>query len=105
MGGWYRDKEFEERQKKIEEKAPKLEGRAGEFLQRRGSIKHHWETTVKRLAALSLIKFASLLIEIAAKGKYVVAVVDELAEKARFDNADTGDSEPSEEFLSAFATI
>lgn len=101
----FRAKEIEERQKKIEEKKPTLEGRGGEFLRRRASIGHHWETTVQRLAALSLLKFASLLIEIAAKGKYVVGVVDELAEKARFDKAAPGHTRPSEEFASAFATL
>jgi hypothetical protein len=60
---------------------------------------------VQRLAALSLLKFASLLIEIAAKGKYVVGIVDEMAEKARFDEAAPGDSKPSEEFVAAFATL
>jgi hypothetical protein len=98
-------KALEGRQKKIEEKKPILEGKAGEFLKRRGSIGHHWETTVQRLAALSLLKFASLLIEIAAKGKYVVGVVDELAEKAHFDKAAPGDSNPSDEFVAAFATL
>lgn len=58
-----------------------------------------------RLAALSLLKFASLLIEIAAKGKYVVGVVDELAEKARFDKPAPGDSKPSDEYVSAFVTL
>lgn len=105
IGYWYRAKEVEGKQKKIEEKKPLLEGKAGEFLKRRGSIGHHWETTVERLAALSLLKFASLLIEIAAKGKYVVGVVDVLAEKAHFDEAPPGDSKPSDEFVSAFATL
>jgi hypothetical protein len=97
--------DHEERKKKIEEKKPTLESKAGEFLKRRGSIGHHWETTVQRLAALSLLKFASLLIEIAAKGKYVVGVVDELAEKARFDEPVVGVSKPSDEFVSAFSTL
>lgn len=100
-----KEEDHEERKKKIEQKKPTLESKAGEFLKRRGSIGHHWETTVQRLAALSLLKFASLLIEIAAKGKYVVGVVDELAEKARFGEPVVGVSKPSDEFVSAFSTL
>lgn len=41
---------------------------------------------MQRLATLSLLKFASLLlIEIAAKSKHVIGIADELAEKARFE--------------------
>jgi len=80
-------------------------GRA-QFLQRSGSIAHHWECTVQRLAALSLLKFASLLIEIAAKSKHLVAMADELAEKARFDDpAVLRETKPTSEFVSAFASL
>jgi hypothetical protein len=89
----------------IVERMPTLEGQAGEFLKRRGSIGDHWETTVQRLAALSLLKFAALLIEVAAKAKYVVSVIDELADKAHFDKPSPGDSKPSKEFVSAFGTL
>jgi hypothetical protein len=60
---------------------------------------------MQRLAALSLLKFASLLIEIAAKAKYVVSVVDELAVKARFDNSVQGISKSSPEFDEVFSHI
>jgi hypothetical protein len=63
------------------------------------------EERVQRLAALSLLKFASLLIEVAAKSKHVVGIVDELAEKAHFDEPSPGETNPSEEFVSAFATL
>ena len=57
------------------------------------------------MAALSLLKFAALLIEVAAKAKYVVSVIDELADKAHFDKPSPGDSKPSKEFVSAFGTL
>lgn len=100
-----RSEEQQEREKKLGERMPTLEGRAGEFLKRRGSIGDHWETTVQRLAALSLLKFAALLIEVAAKAKYVVNVIDDLAEKAHFDKPAPEDSMPSKEFVSAFGTL
>lgn len=101
----YRCEEQQERENMIGERMPTLEGRAGEFLKRRGSIGDHWETTVQRLAALSLLKFAALLIEVAAKAKYVVNVIDELADKAHFDEPSPEDSKPSKEFVSAFGTV
>ncbi|CAK9215831.1 unnamed protein product [Sphagnum troendelagicum] len=97
--------EREQKEKTIKKKAPKLEGQPGEFLKRKGSIGDHWDVTVQRLAALSLLKFASLLIEIAAKAKYVVSVVDELAVKAHFDNSDQGISKSSPEFDEVFSRI
>lgn len=60
---------------------------------------------MQRLAALSLLKFASLLIEIAAKSKHVVGIVDELAEKGRFEELLPGEAKPSEEFVAAFSTL
>ena len=60
---------------------------------------------MQRLAALSLLKFASLLIEIAAKSKHVVSIIDELGVKARFDEASPGEMKPSKEFVSAFASL
>jgi hypothetical protein len=100
-----RREEREQKEKTIKKKAPKLEGQPGEFLKRKGSIGDHWDVTVQRLAALSLLKFASLLIEIAAKAKYVVSVVDELAVKAHFDNSDQGISKSSPEFDEVFSRI
>ncbi|KAG0628598.1 hypothetical protein M758_1G038400 [Ceratodon purpureus] len=79
--------------------------KAAKFLERKGSIAYHWECTVQRLAALSLLKFASLLIEIAAKSKHVVSIIDELGVKARFDEASPGEMKPSKEFVSAFASL
>jgi hypothetical protein len=61
-----------------------------DFLQRRESMSRNWDTTVQRISALSLIKFASLLIELVAKAKYVVSIVDELEVKARFEEDEQG---------------
>ncbi|CAM6104511.1 unnamed protein product [Calypogeia fissa] len=60
-----------------------------DFLQRRESMSRHWDTTVQRISALSFIKFASLLIELVAKAKYVVTIVDELEHKGRFTDDET----------------
>lgn len=92
-------------EKSLEHKSHRLEGRAGEFLKRRGSISDHWDLTVQRLAALSLLKFASILIEIAAKAKFLVYVVDDLAVKARFDHSELGHSKSSAEFDSLFGSV
>lgn len=101
----HRCEERKTKEKQIQEKAPKLEGPAGDFLKRRSSIGSRWDITVQRLAALSLIKFASILIEIAAKAKFVVGVVDEVAVKAHFDKSKGQESKPSDEFFHAFGTI
>jgi hypothetical protein len=55
------------------------------FIQRRASLGHNWEGTLERISALSLVKFAALLIEIVAKMKFVVDSVDELCQAARFE--------------------
>lgn len=57
------------------------------FLQRQESMGRHWNSTVQRISALSLIKFASILIELVAKAKYVAQIVEELEVKARFADA------------------
>jgi hypothetical protein len=101
----YRREDTEQKENMIKRKGPKLEGRAGEFLKRRGSISDHWDLTVQRLAALSLLKFASILIEIAAKAKFLVSVVDDLAVKARFDHSELGHSKSSAEFDSLFGSV
>ena len=100
---WHRTEENVESKQKIGEKFPN--SNAAEFLNRRGSVACHWECTVQRLSALSLLKFASILIEIAAKSKHVVGIVDELAENAHFDEPSPGVPKPSEEFVSAFARV
>ncbi|CAM6100914.1 unnamed protein product [Calypogeia fissa] len=56
-----------------------------EFLQRQGTLSRQWDTTVQRIAALSLIKFAAVLIELVIKARFVVASVGELEIKAHFE--------------------
>ena len=110
---WHRTEENVESKQKIGEKFPSSNaaeflnrrGSTAEFLKRRGSIAYHWECTVQRLSALSLLKFASILIEIAAKSKHVVGIVDELAENAHFDEPSPAVPKPSEEFVSAFSRV
>eukprot|EP00850_Spirogloea_muscicola_P003898 SM000016S01886 [mRNA] locus=s16:393198:396846:+ [translate_table: standard] len=54
------------------------------FLQRRNSLGRNWEGSIERISALSLVKFASLLIELVAKMKFVVACVEDLSWHANF---------------------
>eukprot|EP00850_Spirogloea_muscicola_P018733 SM000175S03280 [mRNA] locus=s175:14809:19035:- [translate_table: standard] len=54
------------------------------FLQRRNSLGRNWEGSIERISALSLVKFASLLIELVAKMKFVVACVEDLSWHASF---------------------
>lgn len=56
------------------------------FLQRRSSLGHNWDGTLERISALSLVKFASLLIEVVSKLKYVVETVQDLSVQARFQD-------------------
>ncbi|KAL3683897.1 hypothetical protein R1sor_001919 [Riccia sorocarpa] len=48
------------------------------------SVLGHWDETSKSIDSLSFLKFASILIELMAKVKTVVASVDDFASKARF---------------------
>lgn len=52
------------------------------FSHRKYSLGSHWEGTLERISALSLVKFASLLIEVVSKMRYVVDCVEDLAEQA-----------------------
>ncbi|GJP42758.1 hypothetical protein CLOM_g2293 [Closterium sp. NIES-68] len=56
-----------------------------ELLQRQASMGGAWDRTVERIAALSLVKFAALLLEVVAKLHFVVQRSEELALAARFD--------------------
>lgn len=51
------------------------------------SVQAHWEETSQRISSLSFLKFASILIELMAKVKTVVAVVDDFAQKAKFSGS------------------
>lgn len=62
---------------------PRLADRHQGFIKRRESMNRNWDTTVQRVSALSLIKFASLLIEVVAKTRYVVTIVEELEVEVR----------------------
>ncbi|CAM6125810.1 unnamed protein product [Calypogeia fissa] len=66
------------------------------FMQRRSSLGHNWEGTLERISALSLVKFASLLIEVVAKMKFVVNSVDELSQAARFQEISTEEEEDTD---------
>jgi len=55
------------------------------FSHRKGSLGPHWDGTLERISALSLVKFASLLIEVVTKMRYVVDCVEDLGEQARFE--------------------
>lgn len=55
------------------------------FLQRKTSLGPQWDGTLERISALSLVKFASLLIEVVSKMRYVVDCVEDLSEQARFE--------------------
>ncbi|CAK9234206.1 unnamed protein product [Sphagnum troendelagicum] len=92
-------------EKSLERKSHRLEGRAGEFLKRKSSIAEHWDATVQRLAALSLIKFSSTLIEITARAKFLASIVDDLAVKAKFDISDLETSKSSPEFEHIFGNV
>ncbi len=92
-------------EKSLERKSHRLEGRAGEFLKRKSSIGEHWDATVQRLAALSLIKFSSTLIEITARAKFMSSIVDDLAVKAKFDISDLETSKSSPEFEHIFGNV
>lgn len=58
------------------------------FLHRKSSLGHNWDGTLERISALSLVKFASLLIEVVSKMKYVVDCVELLSEEANFEECD-----------------
>jgi hypothetical protein len=53
-------------------------------MQRRYSLGRNWDGSLERISALSLVKFASLLIEIVSKLNYVVESVENLSQQARF---------------------
>jgi hypothetical protein len=55
-----------------------------QFMQRWASLGRNWDGTLERISALSLVKFASLLIEVVSKLNFVVESVEELSEQARF---------------------
>jgi len=54
------------------------------FLHRKSSLGSHWDGTLERISALSLVKFASLLIEVVSKMRFVVDCVEDLSEQAKF---------------------
>jgi len=54
------------------------------FLHRKSSLGPHWDGTLERISALSLVKFASLLIEVVSKMRFVVDCVEDLSEQAKF---------------------
>jgi len=58
------------------------------FLHRKSSLGPHWDGTLERISALSLVKFASLLIEVVSKMRYVVDCVEDLSEQAKFQACD-----------------
>lgn len=58
------------------------------FLHRKSSLGLHWDGTLERISALSLVKFASLLIEVVSKMRYVVDCVEDLTEQAKFQACD-----------------
>lgn len=58
------------------------------FLHRKSSLGHNWDGTLERISALSLVKFASLLIEVVSKMKYVVDCVELLSIEANFEECD-----------------
>lgn len=58
------------------------------FLHRKSSLGPHWDGTLERISALSLVKFASLLIEVVSKMRYVVDCVEDLSEQANFQVCD-----------------
>jgi hypothetical protein len=58
------------------------------FLHRKSSLGHNWDGTLERISALSLVKFASLLIEVVSKMKYVVDCVELLSQEANFEECD-----------------
>ncbi len=55
-----------------------------QFIQRRSSLGRNWDGTLERISALSLVKFASLLIEVVSKLNFVVESVEQLGQQARF---------------------
>jgi hypothetical protein len=55
-----------------------------EFFLRRDSLGKNWDGTLERIGAMSLVKFASLLIELVAGLQFVVESVDLLTRQARF---------------------
>lgn len=59
------------------------------FTHRKSSLGPHWDGTLERISALSLVKFASLLIEVVTKMRYVVDCVDELGDHARFQECES----------------
>jgi hypothetical protein len=65
-----------------------------DFLQRQETMNRNWDKTVQRIAAMSLIKFSSLLVELVVKVKFLVPLVDELEHRARFEQPE-GNSMPS----------
>lgn len=52
------------------------------------SLGREWDGTIQRIASLSFVKFSSLLIEMIAKAKSILALVDELGEKANYPRGD-----------------
>lgn len=56
------------------------------FLQRKSSMGSHWDGALERISAVSLVKYASLLIEVVSKMKYVVDCVEDLSEEAKFQD-------------------
>lgn len=72
-----------------------------EFFLRRDSLGKNWDGTLERIGAMSLVKFASLLIELVAGLQFVVESVDLLTRQARFQGPDVcevpeKDSQPSD---------
>lgn len=59
------------------------------FSFRKDSLGLHWDGTLERISALSLVKFASLLIEVVTKMRYVVDAVEDLGEQAMFEECDS----------------
>ncbi|KAL2631407.1 hypothetical protein R1flu_016093 [Riccia fluitans] len=66
-------------------KVKTLKGWKQTFKKRRSNLGGHYDGAEERISALSLVKFASLLIEVVVKMKYVVTAVVELGEAARFE--------------------
>lgn len=62
------------------------------FLRRKSSFGHNWDGNLERISALSLVKFASLLIEVVSKMRYVVDCVEDLGQQAKFQACDRTES-------------
>lgn len=69
------------------------------FSHRKSSLGPYLDGTLERISALSLVKFASLLIEVVSKMRYVVDCVEDLGEQARFENCGQAENKSSAQHM------